>query len=308
MSVTMTERTAAALVARERPATALGGIRWPRTPLASSALRMAILAVWALYFLVPIYWLVVASTKRPDALYSTPALAFDRPQLWTNLSDLWTYDGGIYFRWLLNSALYAIAGAAIGTAVAGMAGYYLAMYRFRGRETLFNVVITGMLVPGTALALPLFLLFARVNLSNTYWAVLLPSIVSPFSLFVCRLSAEASVPNELVEAGRIDGAGDLRIFVAIAARLMVPGLITSFLAQFVGIWNNFLLPLVMLSNQNLYPVTLGLDTWQGQTNHIRILQTLTLTGALVSIVPLLIAFMFLQRFWRNGLASGGIKA
>jgi multiple sugar transport system permease protein len=270
--------------------------------------RIAILAVWALYFLGPIYWLLIATTKPPDALYSSPALELFHPQLFTNLRDIFSYDGGIYFRWLLNSALYAVGGAAVGTLIAGMAGYYLAMFSFRGREGMFLTVIAGMLVPSTALALPLFLLFAKGNLTDTYWSVLLPCIVSPFSLFLCRLAAEASVPRELLESGRIDGASDVRVFFSIAARLMVPGLVTAFLAQFVGIWNNFLLPLVMLSNQKLYPVTLGLDTWQGETSHVRILQTLILVGAVISIVPLAVAFLFLQRFWRSGLASGSVKA
>ena len=179
----------------------------------------------------------------------------------------------------------------------------------QGREEVFLAVIGGMLVPATALALPLFLLFARVNLVGSYWSVLLPSIMiaGPFSLFLCRVSAEASVPPELVEAGRIDGAGEARIFFSIAARLMFPGLVTAFLAAFVVIWNNYLLPLVMLTNKDMYPITVGLGTWQGQTTHTDILETLILVGALISVVPLVIAFLFLQRFWRTGLALGGIK-
>ena len=283
------------------------GQPWGRARRLAPTLRIAVLTLGSLYFLGPVYWLLIAATKPPDALYSSPALLLHSPQLLQNLRDLFSYEGGIYLRWLLNSGGYAVAGAAVGTLIAGMAGYYLAMFSFKWREGIFLTVIGGMLVPSTALALPMFLLFARVNLTDTYWSVLLPSIVTPFGLFLCRLAAEASVPRDLVEAARIDGAGESRIFVSIASRLMLPGLVTAFLAQFVGIWNNFLLPLVMLSNQNLYPVTLGLDTWQGQTNHIEILQTLILVGAVISIAPLVVAFLFLQRFWRSGLALGSLK-
>ncbi len=281
---------------------------WIRTDHIAATIRIAILTVWGLYFLGPVYWLVVASTKSSGGLFSSPAFELHDPQLFQNLSDLFSYDDHIFLQWMLNSALYAVAGAAVGTFIAGMAGYYLAMFTFRGREKMFSAVIAGMLVPSTALALPLFLLFARANLTDTFWSVFFPSIVSPFSLYLCRLAAEASIPRDLLEAGRIDGASDLRIFFSVGSRLMLPGLVTAFLAQFVGIWNNFLLPLVMLQNQRLYPLTLGFDTWQGQTNHLPILQTLILVGSVISIVPLAVAFLFLQRFWRSGLGTGGVKA
>jgi multiple sugar transport system permease protein len=275
----------------------------------SAAFRITVLTAWAAYFIVPLYWLVLASTKSAGTLSTSSAFAIASPQLFTNLHSLFTYENGLFFQWALNSVLYSVCGAAVGTLIAAMAGYYLAMYRFRGREALFSIVLGGVLVPSTALALPLFLLFSQVHLTNTFWGVFLASIVNPFGFYLARLSAEASVPFELLEAARVDGAGDFRVFFSIASRLMVPGLITIFLTQFVGIWNNFLLPVVMLQNQNLYPITLGLFAWNsqqyaGQTP----LQTIVITGSLVSIAPLVIAFIFLQRFWRSGLGAGGIKA
>jgi multiple sugar transport system permease protein len=271
--------------------------------------KITVLAVFAVYFLGPVYCLIIAATKPTDSIYTSGALLPYKPQLWTNLGYILSYDGGIYFRWLLNSATYALGGAIIGTLLAGAAGYYLAMFQFRGREAMFLTVVGCMLVPATALALPLFLLFARVNLVGSYWSVLLPSIMAagPFSLFLCRVSAQASVSPELVEAGRIDGASEARIFFSIAARLMLPGLVTAFLAAFVGIWNSYLLPLVMLTNKDMYPITVGLGTWQGQTTHTDILETLILVGSLISIVPLVVAFLFLQRFWKSGLSLGAVK-
>jgi len=271
-------------------------------------LRIAILVFWAIYFLAPVYWLFLAATKSASTLTSSPAFSFQDPQLFKNVVATFTYDNGIFVRWAANSLLYSVAGAGVGTLIAGLAGYYLAMYQCRGRETLFNVVLGGVLVPTTALALPLFLLFAQVHLTNTFWGVFLASVVNPFGLYLARLSAEASVPFELLEAAKMDGAGDFRTFFSIAARLMTPGLITVFLTQFVGIWNNFLLPVVMLQDEKNYPITLGLYTWNEELSQLPVLQTYTLTGAFVSIIPLIVAFLFLQRFWQTGLAAGGVKA
>jgi multiple sugar transport system permease protein len=277
----------------------------PRT--AALILPMALMFVFSVYFLAPVAWLFVASTKSSGDLTSTSGYWFSDFRLGTNLSDLFAEDGGIYLRWLLNSILYACGGALIGTLLAAMAGYGLAKYHFRGRELVFSVVLGGVLVPATALALPLFLLVAQVDLANTFWAVFLPSVVSPFGVFLSRIYAAASVPEELIEAGRLDGAGEFRIFFTVGIRLMAPALVTIFLFQFVAIWNNFLLPLVMLTNEHLYPITLGLFVWNSQLSRDPDLKSLVLTGSLLSVLPLIIAFLSLQRFWRSGLAAGGVK-
>lgn len=170
------------------------------------------------------------------------------------------------------------------------------------------MVLGGVLMPATALALPLFLMFAELDATNTFWAVFLPSVVSPFGVYLSRVFAAASVPDEVMEAARMDGAGEFRIFRTIALRLMAPALVTVFLFQFVVIWNNFLLPLIMLQDERLYPVTLGLFTWQTQTSRLPELQTLTIVGALVSVVPIVLTFLLLQRYWRAGLAAGAVKS
>ncbi|WP_368497743.1 carbohydrate ABC transporter permease [Herbiconiux sp. A18JL235] len=274
----------------------------------STILRYFLLIAAAAYFIGPLLWLFMAASKSSGAVIGTPAWSFEGFQLFQNLQELFSYDGGIFFRWIANSALYAIAGAFVGTLIAAMGGYYISMFRFRGRDAIFAIVLGGVLVPATALALPLFLLFAQVNLTDTFWAVFLPSLVSPFGFYLSRLTADSAVPLEVVESARVDGAGEIRIFFSIASRLMLPGLVTVFLVQFVGIWNNFLLPVVMLNNSDLYPLTLGLYIWNGQVQQASILQTLTLTGSLVSIIPLTIAFIALQRFWQSGLNAGAVKA
>jgi len=268
---------------------------------------MALMFVLALYFLLPLYFLIVAATKPQGDLASTNGLVFSDFQLMDNLHTLFTVNDGIFARWILNTVVYAVLGAAVGTLISALCGYALAKFRFRGREFLFSVILGGVLVPSTALALPLFLLFSKVQLVNTYFAVFLPSIVSPFGVYLARIFANAAVPQELIESARLDGAGEFRTFFSVSFKLMSPALVTIFLFQFVGIWNNFFLPMVMLQKESLFPITLGLFTWNGQTARTPVIQESVIAGSLVSIVPVIIVFILLQRFWRTGLAAGSLK-
>ena len=282
----------------------------PKGPKESPLSRvgaMTVMLVFTLYFLIPIWWLFVAGTKSSSQFTSTNPLWFADFNLFANIGNLVAYRDGVFLKWMLNSALYAGAGALLATLFAGMAGYALAKYRVPGRELLFNIVLGGVLVPATALALPLFLIFSQVSLTNTFWAVFLPSLVSPFGVYLTRIFASASVPDELIEAARLDGAGEVRTFFTVSVKLMFPALVTVFLFQFVAIWNNFFLPLIMLRDETLFPVTLGLYAWNSQVNQIPELRGYVLIGALLSIIPLIILFLLLQRFWRNGLGAGSVK-
>ena len=278
-----------------------------RESLLSRSAAMLVMLICTFYFLVPIWWLFIAATKDREQFTSTLPLWFADFNLFENIGKLAAYDNGIFFRWMLNSVLYAGAGAAIATVLAAMAGYAIAKYPFRGREAAFNVILGGVLVPATALALPLFLLFSQVGATNTFWSVFLPTLVTPFGVYLARIYASASVPDEIIEAARIDGAGEVRTFFTVATRLMAPAMVTIFLFQFVSIWNNFFLPLIMLRDQDLFPVTLGLYVWNTQVSQIPEIRGYVIVGALLSIVPLIIAFLGLQRFWRSGLGSGGLK-
>jgi multiple sugar transport system permease protein len=273
----------------------------------SKVAAMTVMIALAIYFLLPVYFLVVAATKPQGDLASTFGLAFSHFHFWQNLATLFGVDNGIFLRWALNSVIYAVGGAAVGTLISTLAGYALAKFHFRFRETFFSIVLGGVLVPTTALALPLFLLFSTVHLTDTYWAVFLPSIVSPFGVYLARIFAGGAIPDEIIESARLDGAGEFRIFFSVAFKLLSPSLVTIFLFQFVGIWNNFFLPMVMLQSDQLYPLTLGLYNWNGQISRVPLLQQSVITGSLVSIIPLIIVFLALQRFWKTGLASGSLK-
>ena len=273
---------------------------------------MTFLFIFVLYFLIPFFWLVVSATKSQADLFGTFGLWFaPNFNFLTNLQQLFTYNNGIFGRWLLNTLLYAGVGSVVGTFLSAMAGYALAKYVFRGRNLIFSIILGSILVPATTLALPLYLMMSAVGLTNTIWAVLLPSLVNPFGVYLARIYAASSVPDELLEAARIDGAGEFRVFATISLRLLTPALVTILLFGFVGIWTNFFLPLIMFSDPNLFPITVGLQSWNvtgsnassgGQT-----IYNLIVTGALVSSIPLLIGCILLQRFWRGGLGAGSVK-
>ncbi|MEV6108886.1 carbohydrate ABC transporter permease [Streptomyces sp. NPDC051940] len=279
----------------------------PRRLTPGRIVLVASLAVAALYFLLPVYWLAIASTKSTDKLYSSFGLWFADPRWWSNLGNVFSYDHHVYLRWALNSALYAGVGSVLATLLSAAAGFALAKYRFRGREAVFKVILAGVLLPYTALVLPLYLMFSELGLVNTYWSVLIPGLASPFGVYLCRIYAESAVSDNLLEAARVDGANEARIFFGLVLRIMSPALVTVFLFQFVHNWNNYFLPLVMLSDDRKYPVTLGLTTWQTAADRVPELTQYTIGGAFVSVIPLAVAMLVLQRYWRTGLTEGSVK-
>lgn len=260
----------------------------------------------AIYCLTPLYWLVIAATKSNTDLFSSFGLWFAHFNLAQNLSDTFTYDGWAYPHWLLNSLIYAGIGGALSMLVSLLCGYALAKFKFAGRNLIFGLTLGAVLVPQTTLALPLYMVISKLNLANTYWAVLLPSLLSPIGVFLASVFATDAIPNELLDAARIDGAGELRTFFSVAMPLLTPGMVTIFLFQFVAIWNSFFLPLIVLSDPNLYPVNLGLATWNFDPAAHELLYNQIVTGSFVAVLPLIAMFLVLQRYWRAGLAFGGV--
>jgi multiple sugar transport system permease protein len=265
-----------------------------RVPL--TLLMLVVLA----YFALPLLWLLIASTKSLAELFSTFGLWFGEFRLLDNVEETFSTDDGVYWLWLRNTLLYSLVSAVGAALLAALAGYGFAQYEFRGKRVLFWCVLGSVMVPATALAIPTYLMFSRLGLTNTPLAVILPSLVSPFGIYLMRIYAEATVPPELIEAARLDGAGEWRIFRTIAFRLLVPGFVTILLFTFVATWNNYFLPLVMLSEPHWYPLTLGLAHWNamataggGATAAFNIV----ICGALISILPLIVAFVLLQRHW-----------
>lgn len=267
----------------------------------------AILALSVLYTLLPVLWLVLAASKTREALFSSDLLSPDGFSLAQNLGDLFAMDGGLYGRWYVNSLLYAVVGALIGSLVSIACGYAFDKYRFRHKEKLFGLVLAGVMVPPTVLALPLYLMASEAGLVNTFWSVFIPVLFNPFGVYLGRIFSQGYVPDEVLEASRMDGAGELQTYLRVSLRMLGPGLVTVFLFQLTAIWNNFFLPMVMLSDQDLYPLSLGLYTWNSAATVSPEYYPVVIAGSLLAVVPLIAAFVLLQRYWRSGLTAGSVK-
>ncbi len=294
-----------------RPTAARRPTRKPRRTASGTLLSRgvvnALLIVAAFYTLMPISWLLLAATKNHRDLFATSGFAFGDFHLLANLERVLTYHDGIYLRWFGNSILYSVVGSAASTMLCVATGYAFDKYEFRGKEKLFGLVLGGVLVPTTVIQLPMYLLATKAGVVNTYWALLLPALVNPFGVYLARVFSEGYVPGEVLEAARVDGAGELRTFARIGLPMLAPGFMTIFLFSFTASWNNFFGALVMLNDEQLYPVNLGLFMWNSVTQQQPEFYSLVITGSLVAVVPLVAAFVCLQRFWRSGLTAGAVK-
>jgi multiple sugar transport system permease protein len=283
------------------------GGRRPKRSVVLTAMLLGLLA----YFFLPLAWLLINSTKSTTGLFESFGLWFASDfHLFENIRDTLTYDDGIYGRWFLNTVLYAVVGAGGAALLAALGGYGVAKFDFPGRRLLLAGVLGAVMVPVTALAIPTYLLLSRVQLVDTPFAVIIPSLASPFGLYLMWIYTATAVPDELLEAARIDGAGELRIFWSVAMRLLAPGFVTVLLFQLVHVWNNYFLPLIVLNDPAWFPLTVGLQQWNGQAYQVGGAQavfTIVITGSLLAIIPLVVVFLVLQRYWQSGLAMGGVK-
>jgi multiple sugar transport system permease protein len=267
-------------------------------------------AVAAIYVLAPIYWLIVASSKTTGQLFNSSTFLPATHLSWAaNFKLLFTVDGGYFKFWLLNSVIYAVVTALLATSVSTLCGYALAKYRFRGRPLVVGLIMGSLLVPTTALVVPLFLLEHDFGLTNSYQGVILPLLVYPFGVYLMSLFSADAVPDSLVDAARVDGAGEFRTFWKVSRPLLMPGMVTLFLLSFIGTWNNYFLPLVLLGTTTRFPLTVGLSAWASDLNLAGAGQPLypeVILGSVVSVLPMLILFPFLQKYIARGLTFGAI--
>ncbi|WP_243740449.1 carbohydrate ABC transporter permease [Streptomyces sp. 8K308] len=283
----------------------------PRRPLLlphqrARVVPTVVLLIGAFYCLVPMAWIVVAASKSPAELFSTFTFS-PGTGLVDNLRELFAYENGAFGRWALNSLLYAGVGSLLCTLISTVAGYAFSRYEFPGRTALFYLILAGVLLPGMLLAIPQYIIMTKVDMVGSYWSVLLPGLISPFAIYLARVYADAAVPLSTIESARMDGASEYRIFGTIALPMMLPGMVTIFMLQFVGNWNNFLLPYVMLSDESRFPINVGLYTLLSKGSGEPALYSVAIVGTAVSIVPLIALLLFLQRFWRLDMISGGLK-
>lgn len=292
---------------RTKPASA----RRPWTPGRLGVIAAFVCAI--IYFFVPFWWLLTAATKSTEGLYTSPALWFsgEATAVIDNLRRTLEFQDGIFFTWVKNTMVYSFSAGLGATLLALAGGYAFAKFRFRGRKPAFYVLLGTVMIPNTVLVLPTYLLMSQIGLVNTAWAVILPSLLNPLGVYLIRIYAQDSLPNEVLESGRIDGASEMRIFLQLAVPMLRPAIVTVALFSVVATWNNFFLPLVMLSDNDKYPLTVGLNNWRGLATVDGSaggdLFPMIIMGSLLAIIPLIVVFIAMQRQWQSGLSLGAVK-
>ncbi len=287
--------------------------------IAGAAFRAAVLLVFAAYFALPMLWLLVAPSKDPTQLYQLHPLAFGT---WERYAKAWrnitTYQDGAIWIWARNSLLYVGASLAAGLGISLPAGYALAVARFPGRSLLLWSTLIGMLLPASALVLPLFLELNLFGLINTSWSVILPACFFPFGVYLAYVYYGSSLPRDLIDAARMDGCSDLGIFWHVAVPLAKPLVGLLAFISFTVNWNNFFLPYVMLNDDALFNLPVGVQTVIASTAAIKpgfnptpgavsFQQADAALAGLIMIVPVVIVFLVSQRFVTRGAFAGAVK-
>jgi multiple sugar transport system permease protein len=277
----------------------------------------ALLILLCCYFVAPVLWLVLATTKTQDDVFGTSPIWFGSSfRLFDNLSHVLNYDNGIFFTWTRNSLLYTIPSVAATLLTSAAAGYGLAKYRFHGRTFLLFVVVIALLVPSTALAVPIYLEGTKLGITNTPWGVILPLSSSAFGVWICYNFFAFQFSTEIIHSARMDGANEYVIFgvIGLPSARGVLGVVG--MLSFVGNWNNFFLPFLMEAQDNTMPLPVGLGNMARETSlgsqassfagsNISIMDVIT--GAFLVAIPVVIVFMVVRRYWATGLATGSVS-
>jgi multiple sugar transport system permease protein len=280
------------------------------------SLAGVILVVFVLFFAIPIVWLLFAVTKSSHALIVTNPFS---PGSWADFAANWNqlfgFQDGAVTMWIGNSALYALGALAITLLVSIPAGYALALTEFKLRKALLVMTLVVMLIPSTALVLPVFLELNSVGLIGSPLSVILPMSFFPFGVYLTYIYFSTSIPRDLLAAARIDGCTEVQVFARVALPLAAPIVALVAFFSFVQNWNNFFLPFIMLPSSDGYPIQVGLTSLLAATPAFNPssagadsvqLPTLAL-ATIVSILPVLIVFLFSQRFLVSGMTAGGTK-
>jgi multiple sugar transport system permease protein len=202
-----------------------------------------------------------------------------------------------------NSAILSLAVTLVSLFVNSMAGYAFAKYRFAGREQVFRLLVASMIIPSQVTMLPLFLMLNKMGLVNTYFGVLIPGIASIFGIFLIRQYA-LSIPDSLIEAAKMDGAGDFRVYWSVILPLCKPILITLAIFTFMGTWNDFLWPLIVMTDDSMYTLPLALASLSGE--HVQDTE-LMMAGSAMTVLPVMLVFFALQKYYIRGIMAGGVK-
>lgn len=269
--------------------------------LALGIVVFSFLGLWLVTSLFPLYFMVqTAFTPETDIRQIPPRLFPSRPTL-ANFRNL--FQNERIWRWVRNSVTISGAITAGTVFICSMAAYSLSKFDFRGRKFIFTMIVSTILVPAQVTLLPTFILVNKLNLTNTLWAVIIPSLSSPYIIFMMR-QYMLSISSDYIDAARVDGASEWSIYAKIILPMSSPVIATSAIFTFISSWNGFLWPLIVLNDPDKYPLTVGLATMQrlGLTQF-----GLQMAGAMFSAVPMVLIFFSFQKYFMKGLMSGGTK-
>jgi len=264
-------------------------------------LLYALLVLGAVLALLPMVWMVSASLMPSGEASTYPPHFFPSQLTFSHYSDLFTRLS--IGKYLLNSAFVSFVVTFASLAINAMAGYAFAKLRFRGRDRLFKVLSTGLVLPVQVAMLPLFLLMKNLHLINTYWGVIIPGMASIFGIFLIRQYA-LSIPDDMLDAARIDGASELRIYWSVVVPGILPILATLAIWTFLATWNDFMWPLIVLSDESHYTLPVALANLAGE--HVQDTE-LMMAGSVLTVIPVLVVFLFLQRYYIQGVMAGSVK-
>lgn len=286
---------------RDLAAASEGEGRIPLSALQQAILYLVLGTVSILMFF-PFLWMI-ATALRPAgfeadlSLIPRPYLAFE------NFGRAWSFRGSVFTQYTINSVVIAVVSTALGVALNGLAGFAFAKYSFPGRTVLFYIVLTTMMVPFQITMIPTYVTIAKLGLINNYWGVILPGTASAFGIFLIRQFMQ-SIPDELLDAARIDGASEVNIFLRIVVPLSAPALAVLAIFTFLWRWNDYLLPLLVMNRQQMFTLPIGITNFIGE---YRAEWSLVMAVSLISILPTVGLFLFFQRYFVRGIAMTGMK-
>ena len=284
-----------------RRAASIPDSRFPIPALTGRLLLNATLILGALLALAPILWMISASLMPTGEASTYPPRILPSRVTFEHYEALFTRLN--LGRYLFNSALISFVVTILSLAINSMAGYAFAKLRFRGRERLFQLLSAGLVLPVQVAMLPLFLLMKQLGLINTYWGVIIPGLASIFGIFLIRQYAQA-IPDDMLDAARIDGASEIRIYRSVVLPGIVPILATLAIWTFLATWNDFMWPLIVLSDESRYTLPVALANLVGE--HVQDTE-LMMAGSVLTTLPVLLVFLFLQRYYIQGVMAGSVK-
>jgi len=290
-----------------------------------------ILVILALMFLFPLYWIVTGAFKTGGDIYAAKPVLW--PSEWTGKNfdalmnrrsaPLWElhvpfsawFNNGqdiifsagptapAAFRWLINTVFMAVVAMILTCVTAAMAGYALAKKRFIGRTIIFSLIVCAMALPKQVILIPLLKEMAALKFYDTIWAVILPTVGWPFGVFLMKQFSEG-IPGEILEAARIDGAGEVKTFTTIVMPMVKPGIGALAIFTFINSWNDYFMQLIMLASNNVYTISLGIATLQAETS---IDMGLLMAGCALASIPIIIVFLIFQKYFTQGITMGAVK-